>query len=175
MNRIDKLTEATILALQGKLVESYDDTYIKKYPELEAKYDELFEICKNKIETGLGIRLKDNSVSKYTKFSGSCDIKISDNKYVTVRLSYVLPDGIYNYIYLLWSADVTTVSNKPGNIAGINYSSHSSTQDLYSGTISTYRTDQYDENALNNVENDKYVTIDEFVTKVKEYINKNNM
>lgn len=157
------------LGLDESLKESVDSsefggelTYVSD-EELLSKFDTLYTEYENELDSKLNITLEGKPFGRYSRAWKTATIPVDDKRTIKVSLTYSLPDGIYNYIYIMWTAELTTKSGA-GNLYGINYSSSSRTEEIGSGSHGAYKD--------GSREKDEKLTIDELVNIIKsKYLN----
>lgn len=152
------------LGLDESLNESADSsefggelTYISD-EELLSKFDTLYTKYENELNSKLNITLEGEPFGRYSRAWKTATIPVDDKRTIKVSLTYSLPDGIYNYIYIMWTAELTTKSGA-GNLYGINYSSSSRTEEIGSGSYGAYKD--------GSREKEEGMTIDELVSTIK--------
>ena len=133
-------------------------TYIRNYPDVVAKFDEIYTQCEAELNSKLGITLTGEPFGRYSRAWKNASIPVDDKRTIKLSLTYSLPDGIYNYITVYWDAELTTQMGA-GKLYGLSYESSSRTDDICRGYHSAYRDGSKEEI--------KGVTIDELVTTIK--------
>lgn len=161
-NRVKEIDEEN--AIGESLKESADSsefggelTYIKDQ-ELLSKFDDLYNKYENELNSKLNITLKGEPFGRYSRAWKKASIELDDKRKISIDLSYELPDGIYNYIYIMWYAKLT-VEKGSGNLYGLHFSNHFETTDIGEGYHIAYK-DGSDEK-------DEKLTIDELVNIIK--------
>lgn len=166
-NRVKEIDEENVIG--ESLKESADSsefggelTYISD-EELLSKFDDLYNKYENELNSKLNITLKGEPFGRYSRAWKKASIELDDKRKISIDLSYELPDGIYNYIYIMWFAQLT-VAKGSGNLYGLHFSNHFETTDIGEGYHIAYK-DGSDEK-------DEKLTIDELVNIIKsKYLN----
>lgn len=138
-------------------------TYMRDKKLLD-KFDHLYDEYESNINKSLGIILKGNDISRYGRAWKSAVIDIDDHKKIRVMLTYSLPNGIYNYIYIIWSAELIETKG-PGNIYSLYFDSASTSKEFSEGSHSAYK-----DGSRERTDDD---SLEEMIRKVKKMIRNN--